>query len=201
MSRPRDEMLHANAAYARQKPAGMICARDDDGDWHGCDEGAGPAARIAQPLTHASIFQSMTQTALFNKPQRNHFAVLLAMMEDSLAEMERLAERDLEPARELTRWADDLPPGIVEPLRSRLTLLRQKIRVLGKRLGIEPRDASRKRAIRAIVTAELLRIEDSYAAGLRGYGAVNPAAASIVDPAMDELHAEFTAIARLLAGG
>lgn len=143
----------------------------------------------------------MNHSALFNKPQRNHFAVLLAMMEDSLADIERLATGDSEPARELTRWADDLPPGIVEPLRTRLALLRQKIRAIGKRLGIEPRDASRKRAIRAIVTAELLRIEDSYAAMLRGYGTVNPAAASVVDPTMDELHAEFTAIARLLSGG
>ena len=143
----------------------------------------------------------MPHMALLNKPQRNHFAVLLAMMEDSLAEMERLARTESEPARELTRWADDLPPGAVDPLQARLAIVREKVRVIGRRLGIEPREASRKRAIRAIVTAELLRIEDSYATMLRGYGAVNPAAASVVDPAMDELHAEFTAIARLLAGG
>ncbi|HEX5408513.1 MAG TPA: hypothetical protein VFW89_01955 [Gemmatimonadaceae bacterium] len=143
----------------------------------------------------------MTHMALLNKPQRNHFAVLLAMMEDSLAEMERLARSESEPARELTRWADDVPPGVVDALQARLALMREKVRLIGRRLGIEPREASRKRAIRAIVTAELLRIEDSYATMLRGYGAVNPAAASVVDPAMDELHAEFTALARLLGGG
>ena len=165
------------------------------------DMADGTADRTAQPRTVAPIFQSMTHTALLNKPQRNHFAVLLAMMEDSLAEMERLAASDSETMRELTRWADDLPAGMLGPLRARLALVREKIRVIGKRLGIEPRDASRKRAIRAIVTAELLRIEDSYASKLRGYGAVNPATASVVDPAMDELRADFTAIARLLAGG
>ncbi|MGH7627181.1 MAG: hypothetical protein ACREOJ_17925 [Gemmatimonadaceae bacterium] len=142
----------------------------------------------------------MTHATLLNKPQRNHFAVLLAMIEDSLAEIERLARRESEPARELTRWADDLPPGTVEPLLARLALVREHVRVIGRRLGVEPREASRKRAIRAIVTAELLRVEDSYATMLRGYGAVDSAAASVVDPAMDELHAEFTAIAKLLAG-
>ena len=103
----------------------------------------GMADRTAQPRTVAPIFQSMTHTALLNKPQRNHFAVLLAMMEDSLAEMERLAASDSEPTRELTRWADDLPAGMLGPLRARLAVVREKdfyryLEVRGRLVDVVP---------------------------------------------------------------
>jgi hypothetical protein len=69
---------------------------------------------------------------------------------------------------------------------------------VSEQLGLETRRVSRAHSIQAFVTAQIVRIEDSYSPKLRAYGAVHPDVASHIDPALNRLHAGFVAIRALV---
>lgn len=144
----------------------------------------------------------MTEDAgILSGPQRNHFAVLLAQMERYLVEIEQLATPPAEHHADrtrLTRLEDDLPPGFAERVLPLLAELRGEVHALSDQLGVETRRVSRAQSIQALVSAEIVRIEDSYSPKLRSYGAVHEAAAARIDPVLNRLHAGFVAIRALL---
>jgi hypothetical protein len=134
-----------------------------------------------------------------NEPQRRHFEVLLAMLEDAITEIQRLADPRSSPSSgSLTRYADDLPPTFAAAAGPLLDALRAQIGRLSADLSLTPRHRSRRRAIRALLLAETVRIEDSHVDALRGYGTVDPSARAIVQPVLDEIHATLATLVRLL---
>lgn len=155
----------------------------------------------ATPTAWEFLIAMTDRSELLNTAQRNHFAVLLAMMEESLADIETLADPVAARDGRLTVRVDDLPPAFTDSVRPLLADFRREVTALAERLGIPPRHASRARSIRAIVTSEVVRIEDSVAARLRGYGAVHPDAASVIGPVLERLHSGFLAIGALLYSG
>ena len=139
--------------------------------------------------------------SVLNGPQRNHFAALLAMMEECIAEIEMLSAAhgsDAAARTRLTLLEDDLPAGFVENVEPVLAQLRVDLRALSTRLGLETRRMSRAHSIQALASSEIVRIEDSYSPTLHGYGAVHEDAAKVIDPALNRLHAGFVAIRALL---
>ena len=143
----------------------------------------------------------MTQSPpVLNEHQRRHFSVLLVSLDEALARIEQLSVRDRPSWGPLTNYADDLPPqfrGAIDPL---VSDLRQRILNLATWLGTDARQMSRTRSIRAMVTSATIRLEDSRARGLRGYGAVDPSVHEALDPVIDDLMQRFRAISRLAAG-
>lgn len=136
---------------------------------------------------------------ILNEHQRRHFAVLLVGLDEALARIEQLAERERRAWGPLTEYDDDLPPrftGEAEPL---IADLRARIVALGDLLGTSARRMSRARSIRAMVTSATIRLQDSRARGLRGYGAVDPSVHERLDPVLDDLIERFRAIGRLAA--
>ena len=145
----------------------------------------------------------MTMTQLppvLNENQRRHFSVLLVSLDEALARIEQFSARDRPSWGPLTDYADDLPPHFRDGIEPLVTDLRQRILHLAMALGTDVRQMSRTRSIRAIVTSATIRLEDSRARGLRGYGAVDPSVHEQLDPVLDDLMQRFRAISRLAAG-
>jgi hypothetical protein len=126
---------------------------------------------------------------LLNGPQRRHFEVLLAMLQDTLAKVERLASDSVPHSGGPTAFEDDLPAGFAASIRPAVADLHRLIARFSSELGLRQRAVSRARSVRALVIAEMVRLEDSTADKLHGYGAVDPRVATTIDPLLRELHA------------
>jgi hypothetical protein len=136
--------------------------------------------------------------ALLNHPQREHLAVLLAQMEDALDKLAAAAEPPCGPRHHLTMIDDDLPAELATQVQPVIQSLRGQIARLAAEFRLRPRRMSRARFAVATVTAELVRIEDSYAGSLRGYGDVTPDLANVLDPALRQLHDGWARMYRAL---
>lgn len=153
-----------------------------------------PATRPDPELSDSK--RSKPQSVL-NEPQHRHFEVFLAMLEDALIEIESLAHSSHGSER-LTVYDADLPPGFGESAQPLLDSIREEMTQLADSLGISQQHRSTKRTLSAILTAELVRLDDSYAGKLRGYGAVNSQAATQTDPILDEIRSSLTGLMALL---
>ncbi len=143
---------------------------------------------------------SMTEPhPVLNENQRRHFSVLLVSLDEALARIEQLSDRDRPAWGPLTDYTDDLPGRFVAEAEPLIADLRARIVRLSRLLHTEPRRMSRLRSIRAMVTSATIRLEDSRARGLRGYGAVDPSVHEQLDPLLDDLIERFRAISRLAA--
>ncbi len=136
---------------------------------------------------------------VLNENQRRHFSVLLVSLDEALARIEQLSDRGHRAWGPLTDYTDDLPSRFADEAESLIADLRARIVHLSALLGTEPRRMSRLRSIRAMVTSATIRLEDSRARGLRGYGSVDPSVHEQLDPVLDDLIERFRAISRLAA--
>jgi len=135
--------------------------------------------------------------SLLNANHRRHYEVVFARLEDALSQLAEptVPFSDREP-HALTIIHDDLPPGFADAAAPRIARARQLIRAAATRWGLTPRQVSRRRVLRASLTAQLIQLEESRASGLRGYGEVGEGAAVEIDPVIAELH---PLVAELLA--
>lgn len=129
---------------------------------------------------------------ILNEPQRRHFEVFLAMLENALEEIEGLASLPLKSSEDsVTVYDPDLPKAFCDQARSVISSVRSRTRSLASVLKIETQHRSRVRTVRALLTAELVRLDDSYARKLRGYGRVNPRVERELDPLLDAIRSEL----------
>lgn len=137
---------------------------------------------------------------LLNEHQRRHYEVLLAGLEDSLDAIEGLIARTGPgEAAGSTRYESDLPPEFVDSIRPVLTELRARAARLARKLSLRGQSRSVARSIRAILVSEMVRLEDSTSARLRGYGAIDPRVTDVIDPDLRALHALLASIHKRLA--
>jgi len=136
---------------------------------------------------------------VLNENQRRHFSVLLVGLDEALARIEQLAAPNRGAWGPLTAYTDDLPTRFAAEADPLITDLRARVVDLSTRLGTQPRQMSRARSVRAMVTSATIRLEDSRARGLRGYGAVDASVPEQLDPVLDDLIARFRALGRLAA--
>jgi hypothetical protein len=139
----------------------------------------------------------MPPHSLLNHPQREHLAVLLAQMEHALDKLGALARPHASNSR-LTVTEADLPRDFERRIDPIIQRIRDQIDTFVDRFGLRPGRVSRARTASALVTAELVRIEDSYSQNLRGYGPVAPDLAPVLDPMLQELHDGWLEIQRVL---
>jgi len=134
-----------------------------------------------------------------NESQRRHFAVVLAKLEDALDEVDRLARpASLAQRPSLTLLADDLPADFASRTAAVSNTVRARIADLAAQLGLAPQHASRSRTVRALLIGETVRLQDSVSRALKGYGALDPRAPDVIDPALRELIALLGTIIRAL---
>jgi len=131
--------------------------------------------------------------------QRRHFEVVLAKLEGTLDEVDRLARPGAPTQRSsLTLLVDDVPPDFGPRIAAVSNTLRGRIAALAAQLGLAPQPASRSRTVRALLIGETVRLQDSVSRALKGYGALDPRAPAVIDPAIGELIALLGTILRAL---
>ena len=86
-------------------------------------------------------------------------------------------------------------------IRQHVSALRAEIETLGRELGLQSRDVSRRQSIRALLTSEIIRVEESHSTQLRGYGAVDPSIAEVVDPWLAGIRDQLRTISAMLRPG
>jgi len=137
-----------------------------------------------------------------NEHQRRHFAVILASLENALEEIVALAAHDASDGRHLTELAHDIPEGYYQRVRPAIDAIRTQLVQLAEAMQVEPHLQSKGRTIRAMLTAQINQLQDSYARTLKRYGAVDPHLASALDPRLEAIEQALTEMrAALRAGG
>ncbi|MFI5207437.1 MAG: hypothetical protein ACHQX4_05390 [Gemmatimonadales bacterium] len=131
---------------------------------------------------------------VLNEPQRRHYAVLLAMLEETLREIEHLASGAPLGGR-LTPVHSDLPPETMRLLVGECAQIRQRVYALAERLGVPSRPASATSRVHAALIASVVHLEDSTADKLAGYGAVDASVERLIDPTIVELRKRLGALA------
>jgi len=137
---------------------------------------------------------------LLTESQRRHFEVVLARLEESLDEVDRLSRSVAQsaPRRRLKVSADDLPPDFATRTAAASHAARDRIAELAGALGLAPQRMSPLRTVRALLHAEIVRLQDSFSGGLRGYGVLDPRAPDVIDPALRDLIALLASMVRAL---
>jgi hypothetical protein len=134
-----------------------------------------------------------------NEPQQRHFEVFLSMLEDALTQINRLAGLSATGAEgNLNLYDADLPARFAESAEPILASIRSELANLAELLEIKPRHRSQTRTVRALLTAELVRLDDSYPNKLRGYGSVDPRAHAALEPTLDRIRSGLTALLKSL---
>ena len=166
----------------------------DDARARGRDPLSAPQLRIAERVTsrrpHPTPLPA-PEAPLLNEHQRRHFEVFLSMLQDALAEIEALAAPATGRPDAHVWYHNDVPSGFDAAIQPLLVSLREDSRQLAELLEITPQRRSRVRLIRALATSEIVRLDDSYAEKLRGYGAVDPRAGARINPILDQMRADL----------
>jgi hypothetical protein len=132
-----------------------------------------------------------------NDNQRRHYEVLFARLEQSLDQIERATHG--EPAASLmSRPIDDLPARFTNESAPIIATVRGVLEEVAASLELRPRELSRRRTCEALITSELIGVENGYARQLRGYGEIDPSVAEHLDPALVRVHAGLATLRDLL---
>ena len=133
--------------------------------------------------------------SILNDSQRRHFEVFLELLQKSIGEVERLTQLPSDAAQNaLTRYDQDLPEEFVRISSSILRRLRERTERIAATLEIGPSHRSRLNTIRAILTAEVVRVDDSFSRKLSGYGSVSPMVEVQIDPQLAALRSDLTSL-------
>jgi hypothetical protein len=135
---------------------------------------------------------------ILNENQRRHYHILLSMLAQSAAKLEALAAARPSADTTFVSYTNDVPDDFLPRIEPHLRALRETLLRLASELRIEPKKISRRNSIRAILVTEIVRLEDSMARGLRGYGEVDSRVRDTLDPMLDALARELQAIRRIL---
>ena len=134
-----------------------------------------------------------------NDPQRLHFEVILASLEKALARLEQIAQGTAAAGCRLTPMDDDLPGAFWEDAAPLVERVRARIAALTGAMALKERHSSSKRLARAMLTSQIVKLEDSSSSRLRGYGAVDPVVEQRLDPLLTQLQMDLHDILDLMS--
>jgi hypothetical protein len=137
---------------------------------------------------------------VLNANQRRHVEVVLSKIEDSLARVEALCDPAYRAGGILTVVEDDLPHDAAAHARPIIAEIRETVARLATDHHLDRRRLSRRRTVQALLTSEIIRIDDSSPNQLRGYGAVDPRYTDEVAPRLREIRKGLAALATALRG-
>jgi len=135
--------------------------------------------------------------SLLNDSQRRHLGVTLSQIQRLLHEIVSLLNTAAPPGGLVTE-AQDIPEQFARRAPALVAQLDSRIAALADRFELPRREHSRYRWVRAVLGISIDHLEDTRAASLRAYGAVNPGLAGVLDPELrllqEELRAMLTAL-------
>jgi uncharacterized membrane protein len=101
----------------------------------------------------------------------------------------------------LIRVQEDLAPRQREHLRSQMEELRSELRRIAEEVEVNVKQQSRRRAIAALLSRNIIDLEETGSAGLRGYGRMSEGAARKVDAEMARLTAILERMLQVIEQG
>lgn len=134
---------------------------------------------------------------VLNANQRRHFEVIFAGLDASLERILDLVEGRASGAL-LRPVTGDLPQGFANAARDTTARVRAMIADVARDAELAARPTSRQQTCRATLTSEIVRLDESSAAQLRGYGAVDPSMADHLDPVVRDIRRELASLRALL---
>jgi len=136
---------------------------------------------------------------LLTEDQRRHLTASLELVERRLFEIIAVVDGHRAPVPPyFRREARDLPAEFAGTVRPHLADAARTLADLAATLGLHPSPSSQFRTVQALVMSSVVVVEDAAARSLRGYGAVHPGLAPVLDPLLDRLHGQLLAIGRAL---
>jgi hypothetical protein len=132
-----------------------------------------------------------------NDNQRRHYEVLFARLEQSLDQIERATHGEPAPSL-MSRPIDDLPERFTVESAPIIADVRGVLEEVVASLGLRPRELSRRRTCEALITSEMIGVENGYAGQLRGYGEIDSSVAERLDPVLTRVHAGLGQLRDLL---
>lgn len=93
---------------------------------------------------------------------------------------------------------DDLNPEQQQKLRMFIAKLQQELQRFNAEVELEPAVHSRKRTVRALLSASLVDLEESKSSRLKGYGPLSDAAKHKLDAELDRLVALLEEMANVV---
>ena len=133
-----------------------------------------------------------------NVPQRRHFEVVFASLEDALARVEQLAASTGPDVRLLTQRSADARTDFSERASPIIASIRERLGKLVRAMALEAKHPSTARTIRALLNAQIVHLQDSNARHLRAYGDVDPRATTTLDPELQAIERDLFAILEAL---
>lgn len=137
-------------------------------------------------------------TIMLNPAQRRVVLITLQQLERALADQEHL----LQPEEPLTlkRRVLDIDADAAATLRSLAAAARREIQQLAGVFGFQSVEESTRRILQVTLSVLWADLEDTRPQKLLGYGEVDPAAASQLEPALERLIALVQAMQSVLEG-
>ena len=132
-----------------------------------------------------------------NDNQRRHYEVLFSRLEQSLDQIERATRGEPAPSL-MSRPIDDLPERFTNESAPIIATVRGLLEEVAASLELRPREVSRRRTCEALITSEMIGVENGYARQLRGYGEIDPSVAERLDPTLEQVHAGLSALRNLI---
>jgi hypothetical protein len=133
-----------------------------------------------------------------NASQRRSIEALLESLEDMADRIERLARDGNDDEKGMTHLSNDLPQEFPLGAERVVESLRAEVRQLSLRLGVSRRRISKRRVVRGMLSAQLIRVEDLTPARLRSYGELDPMLMSEVGPSLLAVRASIRELLALL---
>jgi hypothetical protein len=119
---------------------------------------------------------------------------LLESLEATLSQVERLISHSSAATESVTAVSEDLPERFTAEAPDRIAALRARLAALAERAQISRRRISKRRTVRGMLAAQLVRVEDVTPARLRNYGTLDPSFAELVSPALQQIQGELRAL-------
>jgi hypothetical protein len=129
-----------------------------------------------------------------NGPQRRHFEVVFASLEDALVRVEQLAATTVPDARLLTERDADVRKGFTASAGPLIGSIRARLGRLVEAMDLGKKRPSTTRTIHALLNAQIIHLQDSNARRLSAYGNVDPRAATTLDPELQAIEHDLFAI-------
>lgn len=126
-------------------------------------------------------------SAFLNPNQRRSIEALLESVETTLYEIERLMPDTSKDETGVTSVTNDLPGAFGSRAPEKIARARKLIRALAERIELRRRSVSKRRAVRGMLSAQLVRLDDITPARLRSYGDVDPRFVSEISPSIVEI--------------
>jgi hypothetical protein len=135
-----------------------------------------------------------------NANQRRSVEAMLESLEGALLQVERLLpdSRGVDQDSGVTVVQNDLPLEFTANAGLRIADLRMRILALARKMDVASRRVSKRRTVRGLLSAQLVRVEDITPSRLRSYGELHPSFNEQISPSLKDIQGSLKELLELI---